>query len=114
MKTHAYLSVIKEICDWKHLTVDEIFTKLKKKFPKAGRSTVYRNVEEMAKDWTLTKITWVKEKALFELTKNNHIHLIDVDTLEIKDLPIDNIDIPEIPYNFNVEYLNVDVYWKFE
>jgi Fe2+ or Zn2+ uptake regulation protein len=47
MKIHAYLLDIKDICKDKHLTVDEIFEKLKKKYPKVGRSTVYRNVEEM-------------------------------------------------------------------
>jgi len=113
MKTHAYLTTIRDICDWHHLTVDEIFAKLKKVHPKAGRSTVYRNVEEMSKIWVLTKITWIQEKALYELTRDNHIHLIDTDTLEVKDLDIDNINIPWIPYNFSVDYLNVDVYGKF-
>jgi Fe2+ or Zn2+ uptake regulation protein len=49
MKTHAYLLNIKEICRNNHLTVDDIFEKLKKSHPKVGRSTVYRNVEEMTK-----------------------------------------------------------------
>jgi Fe2+ or Zn2+ uptake regulation protein len=49
MKTHAYLLDIKEICRDNHLTVDDVFEKLKKVYPKVGRSTVYRNVEEMSK-----------------------------------------------------------------
>lgn len=113
MKTHAYLLTIKDICQGKHLTVDEIFEKLKKYYPKVGRSTVYRNVEEMKDLWVLTKIVWIQEKAIYELTKDNHIHLIDTESWYIKDLQIDNVNIPGIPYNFTVDYMNVDIYGKF-
>lgn len=113
MKTHAYLLAIKDICKWHHLTVDEIFEKLKLVYPKVGRSTVYRNVEEMKELWVLTKIIWVRDKALYELTKDNHIHLIDTENWHIRDLNIENINIPWLPYNFVIDYMNVDVYWKF-
>jgi hypothetical protein len=33
MKTHYYKDDILEICDDKHMTVEEIFTELSKKFP---------------------------------------------------------------------------------
>lgn len=114
MKTHAYLLDIKEICKNNHLTVDQIFEKLKKSNPKVGRSTVYRNVEEMTKLWVLTKIIWIQDKALYELVGDNHIHLIDTESGYIKDLDIDNINIPWIPYNFTVDYMNVDIYGKFK
>ena len=113
MKIHAYLLDIKEICTDRHLTVDEIFEKLKKKYPKVGRSTVYRNVEEMREIWVLSKIIWIWDKALYELSKDNHIHLIDRETGYIRDVHIDNINIPWIPYNFTVDYMNVDIYGKF-
>jgi len=35
MKTHAYLSIIQEICKENHLNVDEIYDKLKLIHPKA-------------------------------------------------------------------------------
>lgn len=113
MKTHAYLLSIRDICINSHLTVDEIFERLKKDYPKVGRSTVYRNVEEMTKLWVLTKIVWIKDKALYEVTKDNHIHLIDTSKWYIRDLSIDNINIPGIPYNFAIDYMNVDIYGKF-
>jgi len=114
MKTHAYLLDIKEICRDNHLTVDEIFEKLKKIYPKVGKSTIYRNVEEMTKIWVLTKLIGIQDKAIYELTRDNHIHLIDRETWYIKDLYIDNINIPWIPYNFTVDFMNVDIYGKFK
>lgn len=114
MKTHAYLLDIKSICMDKHLTVDEIFDKLKKKYPKIGRSTVYRNVEEMKEIGVLTKLTWIQDKALYEVTKENHIHLIDTKNKRVMDLYMDSINIPWVPPNFNIEYMNVDIYGKFE
>jgi Fe2+ or Zn2+ uptake regulation protein len=45
MKTHYYTKDIIDICDNKHLTVDEIFQYFSKKYPEAGKSSIYRNVE---------------------------------------------------------------------
>jgi len=49
MKTHFYTDEIIEICNCKHLSVEEIYEKILKKFPDAGKSSIYRNVEELAK-----------------------------------------------------------------
>lgn len=48
MKTHFYTQDIIDICDNNHLTVDEIFEMVAKKHPNAGKSSIYRNVEELA------------------------------------------------------------------
>jgi Fe2+ or Zn2+ uptake regulation protein len=50
MKTHFYTQEIINICDNNHLTVDEIFELLSKNFPNAGKSSIYRNVEELSKE----------------------------------------------------------------
>ncbi len=113
MKTHCYLCDIEKICSWDHLTVDEIFELLKEKHPKVGRSTVYRNVEEMSKKWILTKLTWVWEKTRYELTKWNHIHLIDLETWKIIDLDIDLLNLPGVPSNFKTDFSDIKLYWNF-
>jgi len=48
MKTHYYSEKIIEICTHKHLVVDEIYTELLKDFPEVGKSSIYRNVEELS------------------------------------------------------------------
>jgi Fe2+ or Zn2+ uptake regulation protein len=50
MKTHYYTGDIVNICDMKHLTVEQIFEEISKKFPEAGKSSIYRNVEELVKN----------------------------------------------------------------
>jgi len=113
MKTHAYLSIIQEICKENHLNVDEIYDKLKLIHPKAWRSTVYRNVEEMTKEWILTKLSWIWEKTIYELTKWNHIHIIDTQTWEIIDIDVDKFDIPGLPKWFKIEFSDIKLFWKF-
>jgi bifunctional N-acetylglucosamine-1-phosphate-uridyltransferase/glucosamine-1-phosphate-acetyltransferase GlmU-like protein len=49
MKTHYYRQDIIDICDKKHLTVEEIFEKISLKYNDAGKSSIYRNVEDMVK-----------------------------------------------------------------
>lgn len=112
MKTHYYCDEIVEICDDKHLTVDEIFEQISAKYPDAGRSSIYRNVEELVKKWDLKKITWIGKKAYFEKNKWCHIHLIDKNTGEIMDLAID-VTLPNLPKNFTPEECDMRIYGEF-
>jgi len=49
MKTHYYREDIKNICDNKHLTVEQIFEEVSSLYDDAGKSSIYRNVEDMVK-----------------------------------------------------------------
>jgi Fe2+ or Zn2+ uptake regulation protein len=50
MKIHYYTENIIKICDKKHLTVEEIFTEISIIFPEAGKSSIYRNVEQLVEN----------------------------------------------------------------
>ena len=113
MKTHYYKEDILEICKNKHLTVEEIFSELSKLYPEAWKSSVYRNVEEMVKDWELKKVVWVGKTAYFENTKHKHIHLIDKNTWEIFDLD-ENLKILNLPKNFIVSDMDIKIFWEFK
>lgn len=112
MKTHYYKDDIIEICDMKHLTVEEIFETISKKFPEAGKSSIYRNVEELAKSWDLRKVVWVWKKAYFEKNNWEHIHLIDKNTWEIFDLN-EEIKISNLPKNFKANSMDIKIFWEF-
>ena len=113
MKTHFYTEDIVNICDKKHLTVDEIFNLLKITYPEVGRSSIYRNVEQLVEKWELKKVVWIWNKAYFEKNIGKHIHLIDEKTGDITDLEINNIKIPDLPQNFNVNNMDIRIYWDF-
>ena len=112
MKTHYYRSDIINICNNKHVTVEEIFSIISSKFPDAWKSSIYRNVEELVKTGDLNKVIWLWKKAYFEKNTWNHIHLIDKNTWEIMDLE-DEVDIPNLPKNFKVSNIDIKLFWEF-
>jgi len=112
MKTHYYTNEIIDTCDCKHLTVAEIYDIISKKYPEAGKSSIYRNVEELVEKGDLRKVNWIWKKAYFEKNKWNHIHLIDKNTWEIKDLD-ENVSIPNLPKWFKVSDIDIKIFWEF-
>jgi Fe2+ or Zn2+ uptake regulation protein len=113
MKKHYYKDDIKTVCKDRHLTVEEIFSEISKTYNWVWKSSIYRNVEEMVKNWDLKKVVWIDSKAYFEANIWEHIHLINVETGEIFDLP-EKIKISNLPENFEVSGLDVKVFWNFK
>lgn len=113
MKNHYYIDDIIKICTDKHLTVDQIFIDLQEIHPDVWRSSVYRNVEQLSEKWKLKKVTWIGKKAYFEANIWNHIHLIDENTGDIIDLPIENINMDKLPSNFNINNADIKIFWTF-
>lgn len=114
MKTHFYTQDIIDLCDNNHLTVDEIFEMIAKKYPTAGKSSIYRNVEELAEKWSLKKILWASKKAYFEKTKENHIHLIDQESGKIMDLDFKEVPFFELPAWFEANNYDIKIFGKFQ
>ncbi len=113
MKTHYYSDKIIEICSHKHLVVDDIYNELIKDYPEAGKSSIYRNVEELSKKWLLKKLIWVWKKTYFETNIWDHIHIIDEKTWEIFDLDLKDINIPNLPKNFKINSMDIKLIWEF-
>lgn len=89
LKKHYYRDAILRACVRNHLTVDEIFDRVREEFPSAGYSTIYRNVEELAETGELHKISGVGPKALFEKRIDGHnAHFIDRRTGAVYDLEL--------------------------
>jgi len=112
MKTHYYTQDIINICNMKHLTVEEIFEQISKDFPEAGKSSIYRNVEQLVTKGELRKIIWIWKKAYFEKNNWNHIHLIDEKTWAIFDLE-ENLEIKNLPKNFKTSNMDIKIFWTF-
>lgn len=112
MKTHYYKEDIINICDMKHLTVEEIFKGISEKFPEAGKSSIYRNVEQLVESWDLRKVIWIWKKAYFEKNNWNHIHLIDKKTWEIKDFD-ENVVINNLPKDFKISDMDIKIFGEF-
>ena len=108
VKKHFYMDVIEGICDHRHLTVDQIWEELHAEHPDAGRSTVYRNVEELVEQGRLIKLKGVGSKSLYEKTIEPHAHMVDQDGMVI-DLPLETMDFVKIPEGYTIEDVDVVV-----
>lgn len=112
MKNHYYKKDILEICDKKHLTVEQIFEEISNKFSDAGKSSIYRNVEDMVKKWDLRKVVWIWKKAYFEKEKGNHIHLIDTNSWSIIDVD-QCVNFWNLPKDFKISDMDIKIFWEF-
>ena len=114
MKTHYYKQYIVDICDGRHLTVDQIVNELQKVFKDVGKSSIYRNVDDLVKSGELKKLTWFGNKCYFEKEKESHIHLIDRTSWKIVDFDGSEIlKLSNLPDNFKTEDFDIKIYWVF-
>lgn len=112
MKTHFYHDEILEVCKNNHCTVDSIFEELQKTNPNVGRSTVYRNVEELVKQKKLQKLTGALSKAVFEIIKEPHAHFICREKNFVMDMPLPEIDLSLLPPECEIDTIDLRIYGK--
>lgn len=68
--------ILKELKnDYTHPTILELYEKLKKKNPKIGKATVYRNVNRLVKEGKVLKISLGKNEEHYDGHTHNHYHL---------------------------------------
>lgn len=114
VKIHMYKKEIHKICTHQHLMIEDIIKKLREKFPKAGLSTVYRNLDEMVDDRELIKLRVLGSKWVYETNIGQHWHLIDNKTGKIVDIDISKLDRSFIPKNFIADNVEINIYWEFD
>lgn len=114
MKKHYYHEAIISLCTHKHLTTDEIFFSLKKKFPQIGIATVYRNVKSLTEIGKLTKVTVEGKNDCYEANHGNHGHIVDTSTGTIQDIDIPQEILDKLSHLANrpVEKLELTLYVK--
>ena len=113
MKKPFYQDDIVKLCTDDHLTAEEIFFLLKKKHSSIWKATVYRNLEELVKQWFLNKLIWIDSKARFEKNKGFHAHLYDEKTWKIYDIDLDLEKLKlSLPENFKINEIELLVKWE--
>lgn len=112
MKSPFYHDSILQACSKRHLTVDEIFEMVKESHPRAGFSTIYRNVEELSEKGELRKLSGIGTKALFERRMDGHVaHFVDKKTGKVYDLPLpESLILQHLPSGFSPESVDVRIY----
>src|SRR5262245_59268762 len=59
-----------------HLTADEIYRQVKRRFPRLSLGTVYRNLRLLVAQGALRELDFGMAVTYFETTKDSHYHLI--------------------------------------
>lgn len=94
-----------------HLSIDEIYNAIKEVYPSISKTTVYRNVRQLAEAGTIRQITLEDGIERYDLNTHDHHHFTCTSCGEIYD-----VDVPELPnfsqsiskhYGFSTEKINL-------
>jgi len=69
-----------------HITVDNLFSSIKKQFYSISLATLYKNINAMLKKSLITEVKVPEMKTHYEITKTPHAHLICSKCGEHKDI----------------------------
>ncbi len=80
---YAYLEKVK--C---HPTAEDVYQAVRRRLPKISLATVYKALEALVEAHLATKLTNGDGSARYDCRGEDHYHLRDVATGEIRDLPV--------------------------
>ena len=69
-------SILKAIDKAGHINIDEIYEDVKELHPTLSLATIYKNIILMQKNNVIVEVPMNGEKSKYELTKEEHMHLI--------------------------------------
>ena len=96
--TYQRLAVFKCLMNCKnHPTAEEIFTNVKIEHPTISLATVYKNLEVLAQNNMISKVTPLHDLARFDIDRGLHHHAVCVKCRNIIDIPNDDFDSLSIP-----------------
>jgi len=103
--TPQRVAILKEIMKFGHISVDEIFKRIKNDFPSISLATIYKNVNSLKDVGILYEIHTQDSKPKYEIKKKSHAHFICQICGDLVDIPIDRDDFKNYG-NFN----QIDLY----
>ncbi len=87
--TPQRLAIIQLMDQYGHISVRDIFEKIKESFPSLSLATVYKNINAMMESNFINELKIVGQDNKYELVKERHSHLICRNCGEIEDVHID-------------------------
>ena len=80
-----------------HPSADEVWTRVKERFPHVSRATVYNTMKLFVEKGLVRRFVLTEGRVVFDPNTVDHHHFIDVETGEIHDVPWEAIEIPSRP-----------------
>lgn len=82
----AILSIIEQKG---HISIEDLYSKIKPDFPSISLATLYKNMHAMLKNELLTEVKVENSKTHFEIVSDNHAHLYCEKCRELVDFDIE-------------------------
>jgi Fur family peroxide stress response transcriptional regulator len=87
--TPQRLSIVEELYGCVHLSVEELYEAIKKKFPSISLATVYKNINAMLENGFIQEVKIPYAKSKYELTKEEHSHVMCKKCGKVEDIALD-------------------------
>jgi len=72
-----------------HITIDNLYTQLLRKFDSISLATIYKNINLMLENSFIQEVKIPNEKSLYELCKEEHSHLVCTNCGSVEDITLD-------------------------
>lgn len=87
--TPQRVAIVEELYANGHMNIDDLYKKLLAKFPSISLATIYKNINAMVEKLFLNEVKIPETKSVYELTKEEHSHLVCSECGKIEDLMLD-------------------------
>ena len=106
--TPQRLSIVDELDGRIHMSVDELYEAIKKKFPSISLATVYKNINAMLEKDFILEVKIPNQKSKYELSKESHSHVMCEECGKVEDVALDLHGITQTAANLTNYKINDD------
>lgn len=99
--TPQRIAIIEELYKNGHMNIDDLYKKLLYRFPSVSLATIYKNINSMVEKLFLSEVKIPNAKTVYELSKNEHAHLVCSNCKAVMDIELDSSDISKQISNLN-------------
>jgi len=86
--TPQRIAMLEYIDYYGHINIDKLYHNIQKKFKSISLATIYKNINSMVENMLLFEVKLPNEKSVYEITKQNHSHLLCENCGDIIDINI--------------------------
>ena len=72
-----------------HMTIENLYAVMRKKFNSISLATIYKNINLMIENAFIQEVKIPNEKSVYELSKETHSHLVCTQCCKIQDIKLD-------------------------
>lgn len=87
--TPQRLSIVEELYGHIHMSIEELFAEIKKKFPAVSLATIYKNINAMMDKGFISEVQIPNQKSKYELVKPSHSHVVCQKCGKVEDISLD-------------------------